>query len=77
MIELLAETGYDLDEYYWEEPTDKAYELGLNAREQDGFGYYYLEHLKARNARNGIRTFNVSRFLSEYLISSESATVPQ
>ncbi len=77
LIELLAETGYDLDAYYWEEPTDKAYELGLNAREQDGFGYYYLEHLKARNARNGIRTFNVSRFLSEYLISSESATVPQ
>lgn len=72
LIDLMAETGYDLDAYYWEEPTDKAYELGLKSREQDGFGYYYLEHLKARNARNGIRTFNVSRFLSEYLILSES-----
>lgn len=71
LIDLMAETGYDLDAYYWEEPSDKAYELGVKSREQDGFGYYYLEHLKARNARNGIRTFNVSRFLSEFLISSE------
>lgn len=69
LIDLMAETEYDLGTYYWEDPTNKADEEGFYSDDPEGFGYYYLKRLKARNAQNGIRTFNVSRFLSEFLVS--------
>ena len=72
LIDLMAETGYDLNAYYQNDPSAKAYGEGLRSYQQEGFGYYYLERLKTRNARNGIRTFNISRFLSEQLILSET-----
>ena len=72
LIELMIEEGYDLNAYYLEDPSDKAYELGVLSNERTGFGYYYLERLKKRNAHNGIRTFNISRFLSEFLVLSET-----
>lgn len=71
LIDLMVEEGYDLNAYYQKEPSEEAYSAGLRSYERGGFGYYYLERLKERNARNGIRTFNVSRFLSEFLITSE------
>lgn len=71
LIDLMVEEGYNLDAYYLEDPSDKAREAEfLYGRE--GFGYYYLEHLKERNSRNGVRTFNISRFLSEFLVLSET-----
>ncbi len=73
LVELMAREGYDLDAYYLENPSGRAGEVGGLHNERDGFGYYYLDRLKKRNARNGIRTFNVSRFLSEFLILSESS----
>ena len=72
LIDLMAEEGYDLDAYYMDNPSDAASEAGYRSYEREGFGYYYLDRLKDRNARNGIRTFNISRFLSEFLILSES-----
>lgn len=72
LIELMIEEGYDLNAYYQEDPSDKAYEVGVRSNERTGFGYYYLDRLKERNAHNGIRTFNVSRFLSEFLVLSET-----
>ncbi len=72
LISLMEETGYDLNAYYLDDPSAKAYEEGLRSYQQEGFGYYYLERLKTRNARNGVRTFNISRFLSEQLILSET-----
>ena len=72
LIELMIEEGYDLNAYYLEDPSDKAYELGVLSNERTGFGYYYLERPKKRNAHNRIRTFNISRFLSEFLVLSET-----
>lgn len=77
LIDLMVREGYDLNFYYEEEPLqsrrDLAREQGdaFSRRDPQCFGYYYLDRLKARNARNGIRTFNVSRFLSEFAILSE------
>ncbi|MDE5951461.1 MAG: DUF4173 domain-containing protein, partial [Acetatifactor sp.] len=67
LIGLMEETGYDLNAYYQNDPSAKAYGEGLRSYQLEGFGYYYLERLKTRNARNGVRTFNISRFLSEQL----------
>lgn len=72
LIGLMEETGYDLNAYYQNDPSAKAYGEGLRSYQLEGFGYYYLERLKTRNARNGVRTFNISRFLSEQLILSET-----
>jgi len=71
LIEWMAGEGYDLNAYYREHPSDTAYEAGNDVYEREGFGYYYLDRLKDRNACNGVRTFNVARFLSEFLIMSE------
>lgn len=73
LIDLMVREGYKLDAYYREDPSDGAYDSGFRSYEREGFGYYYLKRLKARNAQNGIRTFNVSRFLSELLILTESS----
>ena len=73
LIDLMVKEGYKLDAYYREDPSDGAYDSGFRSYEREGFGYYYLKRLKARNAQNGIRTFNVSRFLSELFILSESS----
>lgn len=72
LIDLIVEEGYNLDAYYMEDPSKVAYDAGLRSYEREGFGYYYLDRLKERNSRNGIRTFNVSRFLSDFLILSET-----
>lgn len=72
LVELMVREGYDLSAYYLEDPSYKAGEEGQRYDERGGFGYYYLDRLKERNARNGIRTFNVSRFLSEFLVLAES-----
>lgn len=72
LIDLLVEEGYDLDAYYMEKPSKTASDAGLRSYDREGFGYYYLERLKERNSRNGIRTFNVSRFLSEFLVLAET-----
>lgn len=72
LIDLLVEEGYDLDAYYMDDPSDVAHEAGYRSYERKGFGYYYLDHLKERNSHNGVRTFNISRFLSDFLILSET-----
>lgn len=72
LIDLLVAEGYDLNAYYTDDPSNVAHEAGYRSYEREGFGYYYLEHLKERNSRNGVRTFNISRFLSEFLILSET-----
>lgn len=72
LIDLLVEEGYDLNAYYTDDPSDAAHEAGYHSYEREGFGYYYLEHLKERNSHSGVRTFNVSRFLSEFLVLSET-----
>ena len=72
LMDLLAREGYDLDAYYMEKPSKAASDAGLRSYEREGFGYYYLDRLKERNSRNGIRTFNVSRFLSEFLVLAET-----
>mgnify|MGYP002510255740 FL=1 len=72
LLEWMAEEGYDLNAYYLENPFQKAREAGFSSWKREGFGYSYLTRLKERNAHNGIRTFNVSRFLSEFLILSET-----
>lgn len=73
LVDLMIEEGYDLNAYYLEDPSDKAYEAGVRSNERTGFGYYYLDRLKERNAHNGIRTFNISRFLSDFMILSETS----
>lgn len=72
LIDLMVREGYTLDAYYREDPSEAAYDAGLRSYEREGFGYFYLDRLKARNSRNGIRTFNVSRFLSDFMILSET-----
>lgn len=72
LIDLLVEEGYDLDAYYMDDPSNVAHEAGYHSYDREGFGYYYLEHLKERNSHNGVRTFNISRFLSDFLILSET-----
>ncbi len=71
-MDLLVEEGYDLDAYSMEKPSRAASDAGLRSYDREGFGYYYPARLKERNSRNGIRTFNVSRFLSDFLILSET-----
>lgn len=72
LVEWMAAEGYDLNVYYLENPRQEAYDAKYRSWQREGFGYFYLNRLKERNAHNGIRTFNVSRFLSEFLILSET-----
>lgn len=77
LIDLMVREGYDLSAYYSEEPLesvrDRLREQGHYSRDYpESFGYYYLEHLKDHNADNSLRTFNISRFLSEQLILQET-----
>lgn len=77
LIDLMVREGYDLSTYYYDEPLqtikDSLHEMGYySGNYRQSFGYYYLDRLKDRNARNSLRTFNISRFLSEQLILSET-----
>ena len=71
LLEWMAAEGYDLNAYYLENPIQKAREAGYSSWKREGFGYSYLTRLKERNAHNRIRTFNVSRFLTESGIPTE------
>lgn len=78
VLDLLVEKGYDLNLYYGEhilqDVRESLREQGYySGKYEASFGYYYLDHLKERNAQNGIRTFNISRFLSEFYILSETS----
>lgn len=65
MVEWAAEEGYDLDYYYTSEeerrPDEKA----------GKYGYLYLRKLNQRVGDIGIRNFNVSRFIADFLVTAE------
>ncbi len=72
LLDLMAQEGYDISLYNQENLLSAARNsLGVSSNKyRESFGYYYLDRLQDRNANNSLRTFNISRFLSEWLIKS-------
>lgn len=78
LLDMMAREGYDISLYYQEDLLQDIRdslreELGdTSARHRESFGYYYLDRLQGRNASHSLRTFNLSRFLSERLIRDKT-----
>lgn len=65
IIPYMESFGYDFSAYELKDPTEvMGSSHWLGSYEQEGFGYYYLEHNKERLDQTSLRTFNISRYMA-------------
>ena len=65
IIPYMERFGYDFSAYELKYPTEiLSSSHWLGSYEQEGFGYYYLEHNKKRLDQLSPRTFNISRYMA-------------